>query len=1027
MATSGFHVNPFPGIRSYDISEDELFFGREHQILELVERLSATRFLAIVGSSGCGKSSLIRAGLIPALIRKKTDRFEGDWDLFITKPGSDPIGNLARNISNHRNGKQNAEAILRSDSRGLIRLLGEDTRRNMTLLVIDQFEELFRYKNPQAAVHTLGDATLFVNLLMEAIHEPDAAIYIVLTMRTDFLDDCTEFRDLSEAINRGYYLVPRMNDQERSMVITGPIKYKNAEITPELVSQLMQDVGDNPDHLPILQHALMRTWNYWSLNRIGDQPVGIEHYEAIGTMKEALSIHLEEIYEELREPRLRYIAEKLFKALTDPGPDNRGIRRPALLGDLCTLTEASEEEVIRVIDAFREPGRAFLMPPNNVRLHSGSTIDISHESIMRVWKRLKGWVEEQNRSAQLYMRLARSAELYQAGMTGLWVNPELQLALQWKELNKPNATWARRYDPNFDRAMAFLEYSRKQHDLETARKENQQARNLRMARNFAIILGTASLISILFLVISLNLRFKADASRKEAMEKQAQAEAERKRTEAQRKEAILQRRISSQQQEVAEQQKIITEQQRQYAVAQQFIAMNQTRIAVAERTRADEMRSEAVQARDDAEQQRQEAVVQKVIADQEREKAEKSEENTRRLSLLAVARSLSIQSAQLSASGPDELSGLLALQAYRFNQENGGNDPEADIFHALSLNGDLPVVLRGHRDAVRGMALTSTGKTLYSCSDDGQILSWNLANPESGTPILLPKNRQEKFRAITLLKGDQQLAAAAFSGRIYIFSLTGTNEAPEILTSGSAVIHDIAADPLTDGFASVGADGRLLIWKKNEHGYMPVLADSCSGILRSVAYHPSGTSLAYAGDDGVLKVLDLSGKQPVQLSGLTKGIQVFPVTFSPDGQRLAAGMSDGTILLWNINTPDTPPVRFIGSHQAGILALAFSEDSKLFFAGGYDRMVTFQDAGQPEEKAAVAGSLESWVYRILTTPGGNKALACGADRTIVIFRTNSADLATRIQQKTKRNLTRSEWDKFIGSDIPYEKTVPELP
>ncbi|MDO8896209.1 MAG: hypothetical protein Q7V19_01065, partial [Bacteroidales bacterium] len=148
------------------------------------------------------------------------------------------------------------------------------------------------------------------------------------------------------------------------------------------------------------------------------------------------------------------------------------------------------------------------MPSAHITLTKDSTIDISHESIMRVWLRLKKWVEEEGESAQLYMRLSKSAELYQEGKTGLWVNPELQLALQWKVQTRPNITWASRYDPAFDRAMTFLDYSKKQQELELSKKEKQQSRNLKRARNSAIILGVASLISILFLIVSLNLRFK---------------------------------------------------------------------------------------------------------------------------------------------------------------------------------------------------------------------------------------------------------------------------------------------------------------------------------------------------------------------------------------------------------------------------------------------------------------------------------------------------------------------------------------
>lgn len=144
-----------------------------------------------------------------------------------------------------------------------------------------------------------------------------------------------------------------------------------------------------------------------------------------------------------------------------------------------------------------------------------------------------------------------------------------------------------RYDAAFDRAMEFLNYSQQQFLLEIGRKEDHQKRTLKQARRFAMILGAATLISILFLVVSLNLSFKADASRKDALEKQKIAITESKKAEEQRQEAIIQKRISEQQQQIAEQQKFITEEQRQYAVNQQGIAEIKTKEAIQQKIKAD--------------------------------------------------------------------------------------------------------------------------------------------------------------------------------------------------------------------------------------------------------------------------------------------------------------------------------------------------------------------------------------------------------------------------------------------------------
>src|SRR5262249_9349839 len=145
--------------------------------------------------------------------------------------------------------------------------------------------------------------------------------------------------------------------------ISGPVAVGGAEISPVLLTRLVNDVGDNPDQLSILQHALNRTWARWQSECGGKGPLDLTQYEAIGTMARALDRHAERAYAALETTRQQQICEKLFKALTDKATDPRGVRRPTTLGTLCTLADAAAAEVTAVIDVFRKPSRSFLMPP----------------------------------------------------------------------------------------------------------------------------------------------------------------------------------------------------------------------------------------------------------------------------------------------------------------------------------------------------------------------------------------------------------------------------------------------------------------------------------------------------------------------------------------------------------------------------------------------------------------------------------------------------------------------------------------
>ena len=192
--------NPFPGLRPFEIDENNLFFGRDGQSDELLERLRRARFLAVVGTSGSGKSSLIRAGVLPALYGGLMGGAGSSWRIAIHRPGGDPIGNLAEALT-HKDvfGDENnselqktlIETTLRRSSIGLIDVARQarmQPHENL-LVVVDQFEELFRFKQAQ----TSDDATGFVKLLLEAGAQSELPIYIVLTMRSDFLGDCSQF------------------------------------------------------------------------------------------------------------------------------------------------------------------------------------------------------------------------------------------------------------------------------------------------------------------------------------------------------------------------------------------------------------------------------------------------------------------------------------------------------------------------------------------------------------------------------------------------------------------------------------------------------------------------------------------------------------------------------------------------------------------------------------------------------------------------------------------------------------------
>ncbi len=480
--------NPFPGLRPFREGEEHLFFGRESQVDHLVDKLAATRFLSVVGTSGTGKSSLVNCGLKPALHRGTMTSVGSTWCIVQFRPGGRPVRSMARAFAEEPTFfcgfepeglslLEIVDATLNMSSLGLADLFefARFAAGTNLLVVVDQFEELFRYgKTTQSSPDGLsGEAIAFVNLLLEAHTQTRYPIYIVLTMRSDFLGECSQLDRLPEVMNQGQYLVPRLTRDERRQAIAGPISVAAADLSPVLLTRLVNDVGENPDQLSILQHAVNRTWAFWQSDGHGEGCLGLGHYdnEKVGTMSRALDGHAEEAYAALHTASEQKLCAKIFKAITDKGTDARGIRRPMRLKTLCAVTGSTADEVIPILDLFREPSRSFLMPPLAETIDLETVIDISHEILMRVWLRLKAWSDEEASSAATYRRLAETASLHAEKRARLWSDPDLQTALDWKARENPNLAWAGLYRPGFEVAMSFLDASKQVRDRDLAQVE----------------------------------------------------------------------------------------------------------------------------------------------------------------------------------------------------------------------------------------------------------------------------------------------------------------------------------------------------------------------------------------------------------------------------------------------------------------------------------------------------------------------------------------------------------------------------
>ena len=1010
-------LNPFPGLRPFSIEESHLFFGREGQSEEVLRQLAKNRFVAVIGASGSGKSSLIYCGLIPILYGGFIAEAGSEWKLINTRPGTHPVENLAASLAeaddrlteDERPVTRNINlAILQRSSLGLAEAfsrMGIDKDTNI-LLMVDQFEELFRFKRSRRDESSFNESEAYVKLLVGAINQTELPIYMVLTMRSDFIGECSQFQDLTGLINRSNYLIPQMTRDDFRDAVTGPVAVGKATIDPNLVQQLLNDVGDNPDQLPILQHAMMRTWDYWLQQRDMGRQIALSDYNAVGRMEKALSEHANEAFEEL-SAREKEICENMFKTLTDKGGDNIGIRRPTRVEVIAEIARAEIDEIIKIADIFRAPGRSFLAPAHHIVLSAESVIDISHESLMRIWDRLKVWVDEEAQAVTMYKRLSEAAELFQRGKTGLWRPPDLQLALNWKKKQQPTLTWAEQYNPAFERTMVFLDTSEKEFIAEEENKIRLQKRQLRRSRVFASVLGTAAIISIGLMLWSFVLRGQAIAATEEANRQRSKADSS---TQV----AVEQQLLAEQSAEEARKQQSLADSAKEIAVYQQQRALISATEAKRQQTLADSAKEIAVYQQQQAEISAEEATKQKNLAE------EASAEAYRR-QILSTAQSMAVKALQVD--NDTNLKALLAFQAYLFNKDNGGIEHHADIYSALhdavlAQKDEKYNVFTGHTDAVRSIVFIPGTTSFFSGGSDGQILKWDINDLAKKYTVVI--DNELVNRIIDVSNDGKWLACGTDGMGIQLFNITSPAGGQPVTLSGHTNrIRALDFMPDNQHFLTAGLDNQILIWNINT-GNNQVFT-TVESQVQVLAVENSGRWVAGGTEDGQIILWETAKPENKIVLYQEKGNEVLALSFDPSGTLLASGDRNGNVKIWNLERKNM--VINLRGHSARITGLSFSRDGKILASTSYDATARLWDAGNWNNQPIVLQDNSGYVFSVALSPDSKYVVTGSADENRLVFNpTQTKVMAEDICEKIERNFTTEEWNTYVGEGINYEET-----
>ena len=520
-------ICPYTGLRSFTEEESLYFKGREEHIDEATAQLERNKFLMLTGASGDGKSSLIYAGIIPNARAGFLKSKYTHWCVADFRPERSPFQNLCKSVARELdiNSIDTVQAELNHGFSALIDLYKNSKRyfdpgfvasqsitntersaakreaANLVILV-DQFEEFFTNPENYHKGMPSRDSGLVINLLLETARialEEDLPVYVVFTMRSDYIGQCAAFRGLPEYIGFSQFFVPRLNRSQLQQVIEEPAILSGNRISRRLTERLIHDVTEGVDQLPILQHALNQVWH--AANN-GTEEMDLVHYAMVGGMPvselpeeqialfnkwfEGLSPKIRAFYD---DPNLQNVLDthtnKLYEQATAyyqektgseiPGEDAKAIIKNAFtcltkidqsraVRNRMTLKEITEilgnqkygtKEVGILLDIFREPGNTFIRPfilddPGSRNLHDYSILDITHESLIRNWKYLGQWAKEEFEnytiSIDFEQQLHRWVGSGRSKAFLLSIGP-LTYFENWFNTARPNAWWIARYLP----------------------------------------------------------------------------------------------------------------------------------------------------------------------------------------------------------------------------------------------------------------------------------------------------------------------------------------------------------------------------------------------------------------------------------------------------------------------------------------------------------------------------------------------------------------------------------------------------
>ena len=962
--------NPYKGLQPFQEADAPYFFGRGALVERLVGRLEEAgpfaRFLAVVGPSGSGKSSLVQAGLIPAL-RGGALPGASRWFVAGMVPGEHPLDELEAALL--RVAVRQPEGwtqALRADAQGLLRaaaLMLPD--EGELLLVVDQFEELFtRTAEPAEAEWAMA-------ALYAAVAEPASRIRVVITLRADFYDRPLLHPQFCQLLQQRTEVVVPLSAEELAQAVRGPAGLVGAELEGGLAATIVADVIEQPGALPMFQYALTELFEQREGRRLT-----VAGYRTGGGVSGALARRAEEVYRGLDKAG-QATAQHLLLHLAIPGEGAYDARRRVLRSDLMDLQIPKVADTRRaldqVLDAF---SRWRLLLFDRDAATRAPTVEVAHEALLTAWGRLRGWLEESQADLRMERLLATAAgEWTAAGQEPgfLLQGARLSHFEGWAAGSRVALTGDERVflaeSVAARQAREAEEAARRRRELEAAqalaeeqrRRAEEQALGAQRLRRRALLLAGALLVAVILAAAAVFLGGQAQRNASLAATREAQALTSADLAATRRVEAETEAGLRATAEQEAVQDRQNAEEQARLAAARELAAAALNQLEV------------------DPEL----AVLLALQAVDRAQTPETVNALHRTVPSLHLLHILSHPMAMVSGAAISPDGRYVATSSY---------DQTAKLWDLASGRELLSLP---HGTNLCAIAYSPDGSRLATAGWDGVLRVWQLSPGEtwSARQVLTIAAHNDMILDVAFSPDGSRLATGgldatariwdAATGR-HLLTLTGHTAGNPVAIVGMYGVTDLDFSPDGARLATAGADGTGRVWDVATGQQLLLLAGH-GGALFGVDFAPDGTRLATSSQDNTTRIWDVSpGASQGRL--LTVIPQGYTVAFGPDGVQLAVFGSEGTARVWDAETGQE--LLALSGHTAGGFESAFTPDGTRLVTVSEDRTARVWDLSPDHEILTMVSPIgPPWFLGF--SPDGRRLLAGGPAGQAVIWDSGS--------------------------------------